>query len=86
MIIEKGGGVRWKNYPLFGTDIFTPEGDSGLRPPFFFVSTIYTWTQFEKSTDLFLNHQNVFLMFIRWSFADYRPIIMIILIIVVYHW
>ena len=82
----KGGGVAWKNYPLFITDILPHEGDPGLGPPIFFVRTIYTWTQFEKSTELFLNHQNVYLVFICWSFADYRPIILIILIIVDYQW
>ena len=82
----KGGGVRWTNYPLFGTNILPHEGDPCLGPPIFFVWTIYTWTEFEKSTDLFLNHQNVFLVFICWSFADYRPIILIILIIVDYQW
>ena len=41
-IIEKGGGVGWKNYPLFGTDILPPEVDPGLGPPIFFVWTIYT--------------------------------------------
>jgi hypothetical protein len=84
MIIKKRGGVGWKNWPLFGTDILPPEGDPGLGPSIFLFSTIYTWTQFEKSTDLFLNHQNVFSLFIRWLFADYRPIILIILIIVDY--
>ena len=82
----KGGGVRWKNYPLFDTDILPPEGDPGLGLPFFLVGTIYTWTQFEKSTDLFVNHWNVYSVIICWSFADYRPIILIILIIVDYQW
>ena len=82
----KGGRGQMKKLPPFLYRHFTPEGDPGLGPPIFFVWTIYTWTQFEKSTDLFLNHRNVFLVFICWSFADYRPIILIILIIVDYQW